>query len=263
MGTTATTTRTTRTTRTAAPPDPMRRASLWSGAMYLLTFVSIPTLALYGPVKDPAYLTGVGSEPGVLIGGALELVVGLACIGTAVALYPVLRRQSETRAIGFLGARVLEAALIFVGVASLWTILSLRQAGAGADGALAAQTLAAFYDKVFLVSQGAIPALNALLLGSVLFQSRLVPRVLPVLGFVGACTLLVYNTATLLGFSGGLAELLALVAVLPIATWEFSLGVYLVVKGFRPAAVARLDTVPATPGSPWPGLHAIKGGLTS
>lgn len=68
------------------------------------------------------------------------------------------------------------------------------------------------------------------------------PRVLPVLGFVGAATLLAYNTATVLGFSGSLAEVLALAAVLPIATWEFSLGVYLVVKGFRPAAVAALDT---------------------
>lgn len=260
MGTTVTTTT---TTRTAAPSDPMRRASLWSGAMYLLTFVSIPTLALYGPVKDPAYLTGAGSESGVLVGGALELVVGLACIGTAVALYPVVRRQGEARAMGFVGARVLEAALIFVGVASLWTILSLRQAGAGADGALAVQALAAFYDKVFLVSQGAIPALNALLLGSVLFQSQLVPRVLPVLGFVGAGALLTYNTATLLGLSGGLAEILALGAVLPIATWEFALGVYLVVKGFRPSALARLDTVPATPGSPWPGLHASEGGRPS
>ncbi len=263
MITTANTRTSTNTTRAAAPPDRMRRASLWSGAMYLLTFVSIPTLALYGPVKEAGFLTGTGSDTGVFLGGALELIVGLACIGTAIALYPVVRRQSETRAMGFVGARILEGTLIFVGVASLWTIVSLRQDGAGADAALMGQTLATFYDRVFLVSQGFIPTLNALLLGSLLFQSRLVPRGLPVLGFVGAATLLSYNTATLLGFSGDLAEVLALVAVLPIATWEFSLGVYLVVKGFRPDAVARLDTVPAAPGSPWPGLHAAEGGRTS
>lgn len=258
-----TTAMTTPMTRTAPQSDRMRRASLWAGVMYLLTFVSIPTLALYGPVKDAGYLTGTGSETTAFIGGALELIVGLACIGTAVALYPVVRRQSETRAMGFVGARILEGTLIFAGVASLWTIVSLRQDGAGADAALMGETLAAFYDRVFLVSQSFIPTLNALLLGSMLFQSRLVPRALPVLGFVGAGTLLTYNTATLLGFSGSLAEVLALVAVLPIATWEFSLGVYLVVKGFRPAAVARLDTVPAMPGSPWPGLHVAHGGPAS
>ncbi|WP_256840678.1 DUF4386 domain-containing protein [Ornithinimicrobium cryptoxanthini] len=172
-----------------------------------------------------------------------------------------MRRLSDTRAMGFVGARILERTLIFVGVASLWTIVSMRQDGAGADAALMGETLAAFYDRVFLVSQSFIPTLNALLLGSMLFQSRLVPRVLPVLGFVGAGTLLTYNTATpLLGFSGDLAEVLALAAVLPIATWEFSLGVYLVVKGLRSAAVARLDTVAAVPGSLWPGLHSAERG---
>lgn len=253
---TITTTTPTTTTRPAAPPDRMRRAARWAGVMYLLTFVSIPTLALYGPVKEAGYLTGTGSDTGVLLGGALELIVGLACIGTAVALYPVVRRQGEGRALGFIGARVLDGTLIFVGVASLWTLMTLHQDGAGQDATLIGTTLTTFYDRVFLVSQGAIPALNAVLLGSLLYQSRLVPRVLPVLGFVGAVTLLTYNTAPFLGFSGSLAEVLALVAVLPIAVWEFSLGVYLVVKGFRPAAVARLDTVPPVPGSPWPGLHA-------
>lgn len=125
------------------------------------------------------------------------------------------------------------------------------------------ETLSAFYDRVFFVSQGSIPIVNAVLLGSLLFQSRLVPRVLPVLGFIGAGALLGYNAASLLGFSGPLAELMALVTVLPIAIWEFSLGVYLLVKGFRPVAVARLDTVPAAPGSPWPGLHGPRGGPVS
>ncbi|NLG19985.1 MAG: DUF4386 domain-containing protein [Actinomycetales bacterium] len=258
-----TTTTPTTTAPTAAPPDRMRKAALWAGVMYILTFVSIPTLALYGPVKDPGFLTGAGSDSGVLIGGALELVVGITCIGTAVALYPVVRRQNETLAMGFIGARILEGTLIFVGVASLWTLMTLRQGGAGAEAALMGETLVTFYDKIFLVSQGFIPTLNALLLGTLLFRSRLVPRVLPVLGFIGAGTLLTYNTASLLGFSGELAELLALVMVLPIATWEFSLGVYLVVKGFRPEAVARLDTVPAVPGSPWPGRHAVNAGASS
>lgn len=251
-----TATTTTPLTRAPSPPDRMRSAARWAGWMYLLTFVSIPTVAFYGPVRETGYATRSGPDTGVLVGGALELIVGLACIGTAVALFPVVRRQNETLAAGFIGTRVLEGTLIFAGVASLWTIVTLRQDGAGADAAIMGETLTAFYDRVFIVSQGLIPVVNALLLGTLLYRSRLVPRILPTLGFVGAATLLTYNTATVLGFSGSLAEVLALAAVLPIATWEFSLGVYLVVKGFRPAAVAALDTVPAVPGSPWPGRYA-------
>lgn len=256
-----TSTTTTRQRKSAgAPPDRMRKVALWSGVMYLLTFVSIPTLALYEAVKRAGYITGSGPDTGVLIGGALELIVGLACIGTAVALYPVVKRQNEALAMGFIGARILEAALIFAGVASLWTIVALREGGAGAGAVLMGETLVTFYDRAFLVSQGFIPTLNAVLLGSLLYRSRLVPRVLPVIGFIGAATLLAYNASTLLGFSGETASILALVAVLPIATWEFSLGVYLVAKGFRPSAVAELDTVPAMPGTPWPGLHVPAGG---
>lgn len=235
-------TATTKPLTSAPSPDRMRGAARWAGWMYLLTFVSIPTVALYAPVREAGYVTGPGPDTGVLVGGALELVVGLACIGTAVALFPVVRRQGEALATGFVGTRILEGTLIFVGVASLWTIVSLRQDGAGADAVVVGEALTAFYDRVFIVSQGLIPVANALLLGTLLYRSRLVPRVLPVLGFVGAATLLAYDTAIVLGFSGSLADVLALAAVLPIATWEFSLGVYLVVKGFRPAAVAALDT---------------------
>ncbi|MGH8870804.1 MAG: DUF4386 domain-containing protein [Acidimicrobiia bacterium] len=247
MTTTTTPLRTTTTKRISR--DPLRKAARVAGALYLLTFVSIPTLALYGPVKEAGYIAGPGPDTGAFVGGALELIVALACIGTAVALYPVVKRQNEMLAMGFVGARVLEAAVIFVGVASLWTIVTLRQAGAGADAVLMGETLVAFYDRAFLVSQGFVPILNALLLGSVLYQSRLVPRVLPILGFIGAATLLSYNSAVLLGFSGETAEVLALIAVLPIATWEFSLGVYLIVKGFRPSAVARLA---GRPDPMWP-----------
>src|SRR4051794_4582667 len=99
--------------------DSLRRTSLVAGGFYVLTFVSIPTVGLYGAVHDADYIVGTTSETPVVIGGVLEVIVALACIGTAVALYPVVKRQGEARALGFIGARVLEAAGIFVGVASL------------------------------------------------------------------------------------------------------------------------------------------------
>jgi hypothetical protein len=118
-----------------APMDSLRKTALAAGVLYVLTFVSIPTLALYGPVHDADYIVGTGSGTPVVIGGVLEVIVALAGIGTAVVLYPVVRMQGEARALGFVGTRVLEAAGIFVGAASLLTVLALRQAGAGA-GAL-------------------------------------------------------------------------------------------------------------------------------
>ena len=219
-----------------APMDSLRKTSFWAGVLYLITFVSIPTLILYGPVKEAGYIAGAGPDTGVLIGGVLELIVGLAGIGTAVVLYKVLKRQNQATALGLVGSRVLEGALIFTGVASILTVVAMRQAGVGADGLVTGQALVGLYDSTFLVSQSLIPAVNALLLGTLLYKSRLVPRVLPVLGLIGAPLLLVGTMGTMFG-AWEMASPPTLLLALPIATWEFSLGVYLVVKGFRPSPI--------------------------
>jgi hypothetical protein len=238
--------RTTATKR--VPMDSLRKTALAAGVLYLVTFVSIPTLALYGPVLAPNYIVGPGPDTAVFLGGVLEMIVALTGIGTAVVLYPVLKRQNEGVALGLVGARVLEAATLFAGVVPLLSIVTLRQAGAGADALVTGQALVAQREWTSLLGQGLIPALNALLLGSLMYKSRLVPRVLPLLGFIGAALLVGSAAATLFGFWGQVSVLSAL-AALPIALWEFSLGVYLVVKGFKPspitAAMVAADTPPA------------------
>jgi hypothetical protein len=222
-----------------------RKTSLMAGAFYLLTFVSIPTLALYGPVHDPNYIVGAGPDTGVFIGAILELIVALAGIGTAVALYSVVKRQNEGLAIGLVGSRVLEAGIIFGGVACLLSVVTLRQAGYGADALVTGHALVAMYDRLFLVGQSFIPPINALLLGSLLYQSRLVPRVLPLIGLIGVPLLIVADIAVLTGLIGRFDTLAALAAI-PIALWEFSLGVWLVVKGFKPSPILSDDNqVPA------------------
>jgi len=232
--------RTTPTKR--VPMSSQRKTALVAGLFYLLTFVSIPTLALYGSVRESGYILGSGPDTAVILGGLLEIIVALACIGTGVALYPVVKRQNEGVALGFVGARILEAATIFAGVASLLTIATLRQAGVGADGLVTGQALVAIYDWTTLLGQGMIPALNALLLGSLLYRSRLVPRILPLLGLIGAPILIAADIGTLYGLWGRV-NVLAGIAVLLIASWEFSLGVYLIVKGFRPSALRTLTAV--------------------
>ncbi|WP_433502672.1 DUF4386 domain-containing protein [Pseudonocardia halophobica] len=236
-----TTTSTIRPTTTR--PDPLRRRAFAAGALYLVTFVSIPTLALFGPLHDPArFLLGTGTDAAVQWGALSEVVVALAGVGTAVVLFPVVKRQSETAALGFVASRVIEAALILVGVVALLTLLAVRGT-AGADPAAlipTGQALVAVYDKAFLLSQSLAPVFNALCLGYVLYRSRLVPRILPVIGLVGAPMLLASDIAILFGLYDRAAPIAALLA-LPIAAWEFSLGVYLLVKGFRPTGVAALE----------------------
>ena len=220
-----------------------RKTALVAGVLYLLTFVSIPTLFLYTSVRGANYIVGPGPDTRVYIGVILEMIVALAGIGTAVALYPVVKRQNEGVALGFVGARTLEAAMIFAGAVSLLAVVTLRQAGAGAGALATGQTLVGLHDWTFILGQGLMPAVNALLLGSLLYQSRLVPRILPVLGFIGAPLLVASTMATVFGvndYGSGASGLLAL----PIALWEFSLGVYLVVKGFRAAGLQKLGFEP-------------------
>ena len=227
----------------------LRKTALIAGVIYLITFISIPTLALYGPVRnDPNYIVGPGPDTPVIISGVLEIIVALACIGTAVVLYPVVKRQNEAVAMGFIGARVLEAAAIFAGVVSILSVVTLRQAGAGPDALATGQALVALHNWTTLLGQGFLPAVNALLLGSLLYRSRLVPRIIPLVGLLGAPLLVVSDIATLFGLKEPVSALSAL-AALPIALWEFSLGVYLIVKGFKPSPItARMvaaDTRPA------------------
>ena len=224
--------------------SPLRKTALVAGVFYLLTFVSIPILFLYDQVRhNPKYILGPGPDTAVLVGGILEIIVALAGIGTAVALYPVLKRQSEGRALGFVGTRTLEGAGILAGVACVLAIVSLRQAGAGAGALVVAQTLAILYARIALLSQSLMPALNAVLLGSLLYQSRLVPRVLPLLAFFGAALLVASDIGVLFGLFALVSAPVGLLAI-PIALWEFSLGVYLVVKGFKPSPItSAMETV--------------------
>jgi hypothetical protein len=217
-----------------APMAPERKTALVAGALYLLTFISIPTLALYAPVHDPDYVLGPGPDTPVLIGVVLETTVALACIGTAVVLHPVLKRVDEAASLGFIATRTLEAATIFAGVACLLTIVSLRQAGVGADALVSAHALMTLRDWMFLTGQGFLPAVNAVLLGSLLYRARLVPRILPVMGLIGAPLLVASAAATVFDLWGQISVLAGL-AALPIALWEFCLGTWLVAKGFKPS----------------------------
>ena len=236
----------------------LRKTALVAGIFYLITFISIPTLALYGPVKNHRdWILTSGTHTGVLVGAFLEVIVALAGIGTAVTLYPVVKRQNEGVALGFVTSRLLEAAMIFTGVLSLLSLVTLRHDLGGAAGANAAALVTtgashvAVYNWTMLLGQTLMPCINALLLGSLMYRSRLVPRIIPIVGLIGGPLLLAAVIAALFSGSIGHVSAFQAIATFPVAAWEFSLGMWLVVKGFKPSPI----TADMTAADPAPAYH--------
>jgi hypothetical protein len=243
---------TTGQTRASRGMDPTRKIALAAGIAYLVTFAaSIPQLKLFANViADPtAYITNPGGNAAVQWGSVLEFITAASGVATAVILYPVTRRVSRTAAIGFVTSRVVEAALILVGVVSILSVLALQQHFAGATGAQAdalgvtGESLVAIRQWTFLLGPGVMAGVNDLLLGYILYRSGLVGRVIPMIGLVGAPIVLVGYTVTILGGPGQTSGP-GLLCALPVGVFELAVGVYLTVKGFRPAAVAALDRSP-------------------
>lgn len=231
-----------------APMDLAKRSAFFGGLFYLITFASsIPALILLGPVlNDANYIISAGADTQVVWGTVLDLVNALTCIGSAVILFPVVKRQSETLALGFVTTRIFEAAVIVIGIVSLLTVVSLRQPGATGAHAdslvMAGQALVAARDWTFLLGPNVMAALNAVLLGTLMYKSGLVPRVIPMMGLIGAPLLLAVTIATIFGLTDHGSAWWLLVA--PIFFWELSLGLYLTFKGFKPAAVTEVMARP-------------------
>jgi len=226
-----------------------RKLAMAAGVLYLVTFAaSIPTLALKAPVVDHAnWILGHGSDRGVIIACLMDFICAVTGIGTAVALYPIVRRFSRASAIGFATSRTLEAAILVMGAISLLTIVTLRNDAVGDTASLmtASRTLIASHHWAFLFGPGCMPAINAMFLATVMYRFRLVPRAIPLMGIVGAPLLLGASMTVLFGGFTQTSSA-AMLLTLPIAAWEFSVGVYMIVKGINLPAAA-VDAPLASP----------------
>ncbi|RDV43526.1 DUF4386 domain-containing protein [Leifsonia sp. ku-ls] len=216
---------------------PDHRRVFLAGVLFLLTFAtSIPGALLYGPVlNDPAFVLGTGPTAPVLAGALLEVGLIVANLGTALVLYPTLRRTSPSLALGYVVARVMESALIAVGILSLLTVVTLRQEGTADGGAGAAlvvsQALVALHGWTFLLGPGFVVGLgNGLILGALLYRARLVPRGWAVLGMIAGPLVSLSGVAVLLGAYDQVSPWSALLT-LPEVVWELFLGVYLTLRG--------------------------------
>jgi hypothetical protein len=211
--------------------------------LFLITFItSIPAFFFYVPVlDDPRYIVGAGADNGVLLGAFLELLLIIANIGTAVVLYPVVKRQNEILALGYVTARIVECVFIAIGILSLLTVVTLRQEAAGADaGSLVAvgESLVALHDWTFLLGPGFFVGVgNGLILGYLMYRSAFVPRGMAVLGLIGGPLIIASGVAVLLGVIEA-GSVWQAIATIPEFFWELSLGIWLTVRGFNPSVIA-------------------------
>ena len=222
-----------------------------AGVLFLITYItSIPAaFFLYPPVLgNPNYIVGAGADTSVSLGALLELILIIANIGTAVVLYPILKRVNEILALGYVTARIVECTFIAMGILSLLTVVTLRQgAAAGADAAsriTAGKSLVALHDWTRLLGPGFVVGVgNGLILGYLMYRSALVPRGMAMLGLIGGPLIIASGIGVLIGVieAGGVVQG---IATIPEFFWELSLGIWLTVKGFDPSALASISTDP-------------------
>jgi hypothetical protein len=229
--------------------DPQKIARA-TGVLFLITFVtSIPALLLFNPIlKDNGYSTyinGSGADNQIFLGATLELLLIIANIGTALVLLPILKRQSEILAHGYVAARIMECVFIAVGILSMLAVVTLRQDAAGVDAAtlgVVGEALVAIKDATFLLGPGfTVGVGNGLILGYLMYTSRLIPRRLTMFGLVGGPLVCISGILVMFGVLefGGAGQF---IFTIPEIIWEGAvLGIYLIVKGFKPAPIIAAD----------------------
>ena len=212
----------------------------------MLTFVtSIVGAIAYGSVlTDSHYVTGAGADTRVFLGAFMELLLIISNIGCAVVLFPILKRQNEGLALGYVAARLVECTFILVGIVSVLAIVTLRQGAGGADAAslvTAGKSLVAVHNWTFLLGPGFVDGLGTgLILGWLMYRSGLVPRRMALFGVVGGPLLVASGIAVLFGLFGsgvGTVPTWQAVMTVPEIVWEAFLGLWLTFKGFNPSSV--------------------------
>lgn len=234
-----------------------RRTAVVAGVFFIVAAVAaIIGLALYGPVlNDPNYVIGgAGNDTRIFWGAFFEVLLAIAAIGTAVTLFPIVKRQNESIALGYVAGRIVESLIIITGIISLLSVVTLRQDFAGATVANAAslvivsKTLVVIHNWTFLFGPSLAIGVNTLLLAYLMYTSKLVPRIIPVLGLIGGPVI----------FASGIGEMFGLyqqisvwgaIGAIPVTAWEMSLAVWMIVKGFKPAPITAASTLVSKTGA--------------
>ena len=229
-----------------------RKTALYAGLWFIGTFVfSIPAALLYDPVlNDADYILGDGADTRISLGAFLEILTAIANIATAVVLYRIVRRVSESIAVGYVALRIVEATIIVVGLISLMSVVTLREDFAAAAGGeslnITGQSLVAFHEWTRLLGPQFCAGFgNGILLGYLMYKSGLVPRGMALLGLIGGPLAVAGGVLVLFGAIDNPSAPLLLITI-PEALWEASLALYLTFKGGRPSPIlSETETRPA------------------
>jgi hypothetical protein len=227
------------------------------GWLFIGTFVtSIPARLLFinglgASWSDVRFVPGDTSTASLKFGAVLEFGLIVTQIGTAVVIYWLVRRQSESISLGYVSARIMESVFAAIGIMSIISIVnvadSLSASGADASAlAVTGNSLAHTYQWAFQWGPGLVAAIgNGLMLGYLMYRSELVPRRMAMIGLVGGPVLILSHILILCNvYKNG--EGASGLFTLPEAAWELSLGIYCAWKGFRPESpIAKAAT--ATP----------------
>jgi hypothetical protein len=215
------------------------------GAWFLGTFVfSFPAFWFYDSLLNHAnYVVGTGHDSRVAVGALLEICLAISGIATAVVIFPIVKRTNESIALGYIASRTVESILILVGVLSLMSVVDLRQnlaTGSTSHPLIDdAHSLLALHDQVSLLGPQFCAGLgNGILLGYLMWRSRLLPRPMVIVGLIGGPLALLAGTGVLVrAFGWDIHSGLPVLMTAPEAIWEFSLSVWLLFRGFRPSPI--------------------------
>ena len=215
------------------------------------TFItSIPALLLYHPVlHDHNYILGAGHDTRIELAAFLEILLMISNIGVAVVMYPILKRESERLALGYVASRIVESTMIGVGVVALFSVVTLRgdlAASVGANAgslAIVGRALVAIHNWTFLMGPGFCVGVNDLLLGYLMYSTGLMPPGLAMVGVIGGPLIFASKIGVVFG-AYGITSSTAGIFAIPVFVFEASFAIYLIVKGFRPSRV--LSGEPAT-----------------
>jgi hypothetical protein len=219
-----------------------RKTALVVGVLFILTFItSIVGELAYGPVlSDPNYITGAGADTGALVGALFEMLLIITNIGCAVVLFPLLKRQNETLALGYVTARLVECTFILIGIVSVLAVVTLRQHGGSADASslvTVGASLIAIKNWTFLLGPGFVDGIGTgLILGWLMYRSGLVSHRMALFGVIGGPLLAASGIAVLLGVIPQQSVWQG-VATIPEVIWEAFLGLWLTFKGFNAVAI--------------------------
>jgi Domain of unknown function (DUF4386) len=237
-------------------PQQRQRARIAGWLMALTFLTSIPAaLILYEPIlNETDYILGSGDDTRITLGAFLEILLMIGNVGTAVVMFPLLRRYSETLSLSYVASRTIEATIIGVGAISLLSILTLRDDLAGSTGVdagsleIAGQSLVAVHDWTFLLGPGFCVGVNGILLGWMMYRTGLMPPRLAMFGVIGGPLIFASAIAVLFGAyeQDGVHALFSL----PEAIFEAGFAIYLIVWGFRPSPILDDSRYAGERGSP-------------